>query len=223
MEFAVDIRRIFRRIFSKLWLVVLITLIAASVGVSLTLQRQPNIYSAKATLVGAGNDASSIYSSSQILKNYAVMVQSLSISNIVVSNLPTYHLNAASVQHMLTASFVTTDSGSGMLYITASSADPKLSIAVANAAATAFTVELKNVAGFELAAIIAEATTATKSFDGMFNQLKVRCEFGAGGLFLICLIITLRETFSKTVTELEDCTLGGTIELLGVIPQHNIR
>lgn len=223
LEFVIDLRRVTRRIIGNMRLVIIVTLIFAAIGVSLTWKQAPNIFTSKVTLVGIANDMySNVITTSQIMRNYAGMVQSEKIAESVVRQLPDYKLDTVSVQAMLNTSFeLTTDSA--LFYITADSNDPDISIAVANTAAETFISELKSITGAEIATIVDKASTSVISYNGTIGQLLTRLEIAAVGFAAICVVLSFVEIFSKKVTEGIDCTLGGSIELLGLIPKHHIH
>ncbi len=222
MEAVIDFRKIFRQLYTKLWLIVAATVAVSAAGLALTWTVKPDVYSARATLVGTGNNLYSVLESTQIMRNYVDMVQSARIADAVVAKLPDEHLNTAAVQKMLTSSYdKTTDSA--LFYITAETSDRELSMAVANAAAEAFRAEMEIISGVSLATVVDEATTATLSFDGQLDRLKVRIEFALGGWIGSCTVLALIALFGKKVTEIDDCTLQGGLELLGVIPAYDTK
>ena len=230
MEVSIDIGRIFKRLYKMLWLVALITVIATAAGVAYTWNAKPDIYEAKVTLVGAPNGSySESIGNTYIMRNYADLVKSERVARQVIQALPQYNLTTQSIQSMVKASFnankanSTSTEDSALFIINTKTPDYNKTIAVANTTAEAFVSELKSVSGVDIAIIVDKASTAAIVYNGKTHQLLARLEFTAAGFMLICVVLGFIELMSKSVTQVMDCTLNGTIELIGVIPKYKIE
>jgi capsular polysaccharide biosynthesis protein len=222
LEFYLDFSRIFRKLYRQLWLIFVVTALAAAAGVAFTWNTTPDTYKAEVTLVGASNGSySNAVGNTYIIRNYSALIRSEKIATRVIQGLPQYNLDKPVVQQMVTASFDKT-ADSALVFVDARAIDPVLAIDVANAAADAFVSELRNVTGADVAIIVDQASVAIIDFSGQSSQMRMRIEFAAGGFVMACVLLSLIEMFSKRISRADDCTLHGTIELLGVIPRYNI-
>lgn len=220
MESTMDFVRILRGLVKKIWLVVLITILAGLVGIIYTLGDTPNVYSAKVSLysVASGSYTASVQGA-YAMRDYAEIVGSKKVADRVVNALPDYNLNALMIQSIVSTSY---NDNSAIFYVYANSTEPDLAKAVANAVADAFVLEVRNITGADWVKILDAADSVTVSYNAETEQLKTRLTFFAVGFVLICVVISLFEVFSTKVKEVRDCTLNGEIKLLGVIPKHTI-
>jgi capsular polysaccharide biosynthesis protein len=220
LEYTIDFIRILRRLLKKSWLIILVTVLAGMLGIVMTLGGTPNIYGAKVSLysVASGSYTASIQGF-DAMKDYAEIVGSKKVADRVINALPDSNLDAQMIQSMVRTSY---GENSAIFYVYASSTDPQLAAAVANAVAEAFVLEVSNITGKDSVKILDEADDVFISYNGKSDQLKKRLIYAAVGFFLVCGSISLAEIFSTKVKEVNDCTLNGEIKLFGVIPKHDI-
>lgn len=220
MENTIDFVRIMQKLIKKIWLIIIVTVLSALVGIVYTIGDKPNIYSADASIysVASGSYAASVQGT-YIMKDYAEIAESKKVADRVVNALTEYNLDSPTVQSMVKTSY---SEDSALFHVSVYSSDPALAILIANAVAEAFVMEVSNITGADNVKILDEAVNTTVSYDGQSEQLKSRLLFTAAGFILICVIISLSEIFSTKVTKVSDCTLNGEIKLLGVIPKHTI-
>ncbi len=220
MENAVDFGRIFKKLVKRLWLVILVALIAGFIGILYTLRDTPNVYAADVSLysVASGSYTASIQGF-DAMKDYAEIVRSRKVADRVVNALPEYQLDANMIQSMVKTSY---NENSAIFHIYVYANNPELAAPVANAVAEAFVLEVSNITGADSVKILDEADSVFVSYSGERDRLKTRLVFTVTGFLLICVIISVIEILSTKVTAVEDCTLKGEIKLLGVIPKHSI-
>lgn len=220
MENTFDFVKILRQLVKRIWLIILVTVIAGLISIVYTNGNASNIYSAQVSLysVASGSYSASIQGF-YVMKDYAEIARSKKVATRVANALPDYNLSTEMIQSMVITSY---DENSAVFRISTHSNDPQLVTAVANAVAETFVQEVSNITGADNVKILDEASNAFVSYNGKAEQSKTRLVFAAGGFLLICVIIGLIEVFGTKVKEVNDCTLNGEIKLLGVIPKHNI-
>lgn len=207
-EINVDLKRCFKAIISKWWLIIIIGLVfyGAAYIISESKFREDE-YTAEATII-----SSSDYS---VLTLYSDIVTSSRVSEQASSMLSISALNAEDIKKMISFKPY-----SLVLGIHATSYDDVLAINVANAVATVFIQEVNNIASYNLAHILDEATTVELSYNKRLEQLKFRIIITLIGIILLCVWIVLQVIFSKKVYNLSDIGLDGEIDILGAVPSY---
>ncbi len=207
-EINIDLKRCFKAIISKWWLIIIIGLIfyGAAYLISERNSREDE-YTAEATVISS-SDYSVLTLYSDIVTSSRVSEQASNMLNISV-------LNADNIKKMISFKPY-----SLVLGIHATSQDEVLAIKVANAVATVFIQEVNNIAGYNLAHILDEATTAELSYNKRIEQLKFKVFITFVGIILMCAWIILQVIFSKKVYNLSDIGLDGEIYIIGAIPSY---
>ena len=182
----------------------------------MTTETGSDIYGARVSLY---NVAFGTSSGANAMKDYAQIVRSRMVADMVVSAVTNYELDARIVQSMLTTSF---QESAAIFYITANADDPKLAMEVANAAANAFISQVSIITGQNNVKLLDPADSFNLAYNAQNEMKKTRLIYTGAGFALICIVISLLEIFSTKVSEVGDATLDGEIKLLGVIPRHDI-
>lgn len=205
-EISIDMKRCFKAIVGKWWLIVIIGLIfyGAAYLISESNSREDE-YTAEATII-----SSSDYS---VLTLYSDIITSSRVSEQVSRMLNISDLYADNIKKMISFKPY-----SMVLGIRATSYDDELAIKVANAVATIFVQEVNTIASYNLALILDEATAVELSYNKRIEQLKFRIIITFIGIILICAWIILKVIFSKKVYNLSDVGLDGEIDIIGAVP-----
>ncbi|MDF2945080.1 MAG: hypothetical protein K0S01_3938 [Herbinix sp.] len=205
-EINIDLKRCFKAILGKWWLVLLIGAIFYVIAylVSASNLREDE-YTAEATVFSASD-----YSA---LTLYSDIITSSKVSEQAANLLSISDLNADSIKKMISVKTY-----SSVLGIYATSTDEILAIKVANAVAAVFIDEVNNIASYNLARLLDEANAAELSYNKQIEQWKFRIFVTFAGIIFICVWIVARVIFSRKVHYLSDIGLDGEIDIIGAIP-----
>lgn len=153
---------------------------------------------------------------------YAELVKSLAVADramrIIGDNAPSQHeiYEMITVQYDNSTPYVMS---SAVINIYAVSTDPAKSITVTNAVAQAFVDEVNALIRRETdVTILDQASVASKTYNARNEMLKTIGIGAAGGFLIVCAIIVLLEILALRMVCVQDATLHGKLEVLGVIP-----
>jgi capsular polysaccharide biosynthesis protein len=207
-EINIDLKRCIKVIVYKWWLIIIIGLIfySAAYLISENNSREDE-YTAEATIISASD-----YS---VLTLYSDIITSSRVSEQAARMLNISDINAENIKKMI--SFKTY---SLVLGIHATSADGVHAIMVANAVATVFIQEVNNIASYNLAHMLDEATTVELSYNKKSEQLKFRIIVSFVGIVILCAWIILQVIFSNKVYSLSEIGLDGEIDIIGAVPSY---
>jgi capsular polysaccharide biosynthesis protein len=208
-----------RAIYKRLGIIICISLITFLIGILVTLKPINNTYAATATVYSAtyGSYEQSL-KGAVAMNGYVDLITSNKVCERALELIDNDSLDAKKVQAMISVSDES-DSESAVRSITASSKDYELAIHVANAVAESFAVEVGNIAGESTIRVLDEATTYQIDVNGKQQQWLIRLLFMAAGFLLTGTIIYVTEFFSNKLNIIEQCSLDGTIDILGIVPK----
>lgn len=107
---------------------------------------------------------------------------------------------------------------SSILNISAKTTNPDMAVAVANAVAHAFVLEINSVSPNESVQVLDEAYSADCVYNAIKKQV-IFCALGLiGGLAIACVVIACVVIFSDKVSTVQDASLYGELEIIGAIP-----
>lgn len=216
-EFEIDLTKCVRALLHNWWVILLSTLLCLLVGILFTWNRSPDIYYAKSTVYSAAYGSyEQSAESTRAMQAYAELVKSLKVSERAVLLLGD---ETATPQMILSSVDVSYTTDSPILSILAYSTKKEEAIKISKAVANAFVIEMKNITGKENIQMLDEAYDVKIRHDGNNEQIKKRGIFALAGFLLSGLFFVIREIFSKRVVYVNDVTLNGKIEILGVIPR----
>lgn len=214
---TVSFSRIFRKLVKYLWLIVIVTILTALIGFFMTRQVGSNIYKAEVTLYSTTYVGSA--ANAMIMNDYAEIIRSKMVADLVVNSLGDLKLNARQLRSMVNTYY---KDNSAIFSIDVSSNDPGTAIVVANAFADVFISQVNLITGQNSVKILDAADTVGVSYNAKSEQMNTRLIYAAIGFLLTCIIIGLTEILNTRVSEIGDSTLNDEIKLLGVIPRHDI-
>lgn len=219
MEMKINIKRCFYELWKKKKLIALIVLLSFLVGIYMMLDvEEVGNYSATASIysmLNYGTDEGTSSSQKTGLDEFSEVVGSSNVAKRAVAMLDIEWITEANIQSMYNIS-----TSGNFLYVSTYSNDKNIAVSVANAVAEAFVVEYKNLTGLENVQVFEKADHATYYSGDATNRKLTLIIYTGVGFFLICVIVVLRTIFSAKVQDYGECTLDGTIELLGVIPEQ---
>ena len=221
MEIKIDMRRYINTIKKFFWFIGLVTLVSFFIALIVNFKVDDDKYVAFANVYSAslGSYTDSVEGVSA-LRTYSDIITSRKVANRAAMMIGDDKITGEDIQPMISYSF---SESSTVYYIYAESTDPNITITVANAVANAFVTELNNIIGEEHAQILDEAYEYKMSYDGREEQLKGIIYITLAGFILSVLFVVGYSFFSSKVVSVNDVTLNGEIEILGVIPNFDVE
>lgn len=214
-----DLNQCFKVIKRKLWMIIIVTIIAFLIGLILTPTPDANIYSAKSTVYsssyGSYKDSIEV---SQAIQDYADIVSSNKVCERAALLIGDNFVSAEEIKSMITT---IVSEESQVMGIVAKSKTPMTAMKVANAVAESFVIEVRNITGTDAAQILDNANQVNISTNGRLIQMLKRVLFAFIGLIVSTVFISLRALFTTKAHSIENCTLNGELEVLGVIPRYD--
>lgn len=151
------------------------------------------------------------------MNSYADVVTSEKVCERAASLINGYSLNASQIASMISVS----SSSTVTMKISATYVDGAEAVAVANAVAESFVIEMKNITGTDAVQLLDSASSAYQSYNGLTNLWKKRILFFAIGFIFVAAIIFVKELFSNKVRLVEQMIIDENDFVLGIIPEIN--
>ena len=221
MEIKIDLRRYLLAIKKNIWIVIIVAIASLAIGVLFNYNVKPDKYRAYSNVysVSFGSYTDSV-EGVYVLQTYSDIINSKKVADRAAMIIGDDNLDGEKIKSMITYSY---SEKSPVYYIYATTIDPQLSITIANAVAKEFVIEMNNIMGENNAQILDEAYDYEQVFDGKKDQIKNVLIVTLVGIFLCIMIIVMKSFFSSRVESVNDVTLNGEIEILGVIPNFDVE
>lgn len=216
-EFYIDIPRCMKEIVRNWYWLVLSAIIVTGVVFWRTYD-EPVTYVAKSTLYSSvyGSTKESVQEASN-MKSYAELIYTEKVcerARVILNTTYGYSgLSASQISKMIS---VSSTKESVIITVSAYSNDPAQAIMVANAVAQSFEIEAKSITGDTTVQVLDVASAASKN--GRPAYVKTCLIALAISLLLPMIFISLKEIFSDSVYHVEDASLKGELDIIGVIP-----
>ena len=221
MEVKIDLRRYFLAIKKNKLIVIIVAIASLAIGILLNYNVKPDKYRAYSNVysVSFGSYTDSV-EGVYVLQTYSDIINSRKVANRAAMIIGDDSLDGEKIKSMITYSY---SEQSPVYYIYATTTDPQLSMTIANAVAKAFVIEMNNIMGEDNAQILDEAYDYEQVFNGRKDQIKNILIITLLGTLLCLFVIIMISFFSNKVESVNDVTLNGEIEILGVIPNFDVE
>ena len=223
MKFKIFIMRYLRALKKKKIIVILIFLCSLAIGIAKNFKILDDKYEATSSIYTISNlsytdlnQQKDVYT----FQTYADVITSKKVADRAAEMLGNDYLDGATIRNMVTYS---NKKGSPIYKIHVITNSPQLSITVANAVATAAAIEINTITASNNSKILDEAYEYKQVFDGKREQIKSILVFAFIGLAIGFIIILIMACSSTKVETVNDVTLNGEIEILGVIPNFDVE
>ena len=230
-EIEIDIGRCIRALWSKKLLILLITLLFAVIGISLTIEEREDKYKATTTLysvasgsysesktgISAMNDYVDVATSHKVCQRAAYMLGRPDIDASTVMKSIKVVENESSSSASSSAARLANDSA--IIIITAVTNDANVSMQMADAVAEAFVMEMENIIGTASVQILDEAYDYEVASYGNAERWKTRVLATAFGFIISCCMIVFFEIFDGYIRTIREGSIRGELPIIGVIPE----
>lgn len=193
------------------------TIVGLILGILLGINVKENKYTASSTICNTSfSSYEQIVAMGQVFKDCETIATSYSVASRAALMLGDSTITPEQIQEMIEVSSESSESYVTTISCTSLNAD--LSIKVVNAVADSIVMEMNQMTGSKCVQVLDDATTAKETSKAIVIRVVLMVLMALVGCLLPVLCIIVMVLFSKKIISVEDCTLEGKINLIGVIP-----
>lgn len=219
MEYQMSLIKIWDALLKRKWVVIIVGVIASLLGFVFITGDNPNLYAASSSIYAASYASyQETVQAMNIMRDYVEVIRSRKVAERASGYL-SQTVSASAIMGMVSPNYA---SDSKIITITATSSDPQLAMAVANAVADAFIQEIVSITAAESIKVLDSAYTSRMVSNAQRDAMQNRLLLTGAAVVVTALIIAVFAAFNTRVCYPVEVTLGGKIELLGVIPDKTI-
>ncbi len=209
----------FKAVWNRKLICIMCGFIFFALGIMMTLRADiSNYYTASTSVYSYSyGDVEESSLATSAMNSYADVVTSQKVCERAASLIDGYSISANQISGMISVS----SSSSVTMQIRATYIDGDVAVAVANAVAESFVIEMKNITGTDAVQLLDSASDAYQSSNGFSDLWKNRIMFFVIGFVLVAAIIFVKELFSNKVRLIEQMILDENDFVLGIIPEIN--
>lgn len=205
-------------------------LVAASIGILVAevatyfLADQEDLYQATSSVYCAPDEYYSLSAESvQLMRTFVDIVQSSSVIERANGIMGNVYPDEETIYEMISVIYDNsgTYNNSVILKIQAESPNAQEAMDVANAMAEAFSLEMSSIMNRGEVHVLDSAKTAIVSYEAEEYNILYIAIGAVGGMLLLAVWIVLKEIFVVNLHSVNDATLFGKLEVVGVIPDFN--
>lgn len=185
-----------------------------------------NVYDAKASVYSiAYGSYSESANGIQAIRTYRDIVKSVRVAERAALLLGDSSLDKFAIYDMIEVeegevNAYGVESESAIINIHAQSTNPEDAIRVANAVASAYAMEVTSITNSDSVQVLDEAYYCEVTYNALKEQAILAGVITVAGFLLACVIIVLMEIFSTRIVTVEQGSLYGELEIIGVIPKQ---
>ncbi|QFJ53918.1 Wzz/FepE/Etk N-terminal domain-containing protein [Pseudobutyrivibrio xylanivorans] len=231
-ELEIDVGRCLSALLKKKKFIGIITVLMFIVGVGLTLNVGEDMYSATATVYAAAdgsiNDTTAAVTAMNAYLNVANSYKVCQRAALIIGR---SDVTAADVQGSVSVSSSANKSSSStisnfmnssatIISFTTYTADPALSMEMADAMAQSYAIEMADILKTDAVKTLDTAYSYRLAKNAKIQAWKKRVEFLAGGFVLACLVVVLCEIFDRKVRTVREASIREELPVIGIIPDY---
>lgn len=212
-----DLRLCMNNLVKNLKLVIYCTVVCIILGALLGMNVNINKYAATTTICNASfSSYEQVLAMAQVFKDCGTIATSRSVAERATLVLGDSSITASQIQEMIEVSYDSNESY--LAQVICESTNPEVSVKVVNAVSDALVMEMNEMTGTKCVQVLDHADAAEVSSNALVIRVSLMVIMGIVGFLLPVVCIVFKVLFSKKIISVEDCTLGGKVNLLGVIP-----
>lgn len=224
----IDFVRCFKALLKNLKWIICSTILFFVIGILVAVfyVDTENVYDAKSSVYSIAYGS---YSESaegiNAIRTYSEIVKSLRVSERAALLLGDDSLDKFTIYDMIEVEQALDANGypeeeSAIINIHAYSTNKEDAVRVANAVANAYVMEVTSITLTDSVQVLDEAYNCELMYNARKQQLIYIAAITAIGILLSCAIIVLHEIFSSRIRSLNQGSLYGELEIIGVIPMQ---
>ncbi len=224
----IDFLRCFKAVFRNIKWVILSTFAFLFIGIMVAVLclDTENVYDAKASVysIAYGSYADSA-DGIQAIRTYRDIVKSVRVAERAAVLLGDSSLDKYAIYDMIEVeqgevNDYGIESESSIINIHAKSTNPEDAIRVANAVASAYAMEVTSITNSDSVQVLDEAYYCEVTYNALKQQILYTALITVAGTFLAMAVIVLMEIFSTKIVSVEQGSLYGELDIIGVIPKQ---
>ena len=226
-EFEIDIVRIVRALFKRIKFILLIAILFFIVGCGVTLDIGEDKYGATATVYAAADNSYSEATAAVTAMNaYLDVAKSYKVSQRAALLMGRGDISAADIQSHVsvnssakkntTTNFL--NSSATIISFVATTNDPDLSMAMADAAAESYAIEMSNILKTDSVKTLDSAHSTYVAYDASRQAWMNRIIFGLVGFVIASAVVVLFEIIDRKVRTIREATIRNQLPIIGIIP-----
>ncbi|WP_026669959.1 Wzz/FepE/Etk N-terminal domain-containing protein [Butyrivibrio sp. AE3006] len=227
-ELEIDVFRCIRALWKNAIYILIISILFFIAGFGLTLDKGEDRYGATASVyasaVNSYSDATlavtAMNAYMDVAKSYKVCQRAALIlgrGDIEADDIQSSVYVSSSDDDEITTSVVKTNSAA-IISFTADTDDPEVSMAMADAMAQAYTIEMANILQMDAVKVLDNAHSYYVSHNALQSAWKIRIAFFIAGFVLACVAVIVLVIMDKRVRSIHEATIGDKLTVIGVIP-----
>jgi len=218
----IDLFRCFDVLTQKWFVILLVAGLAFCAATLATAKGRPSLYSASATLYSAhGSDVEPFQAqySNEVMRGYTDVAMSRMVLDKAAKVLGLPHISSEDLREMIS---VRTTAASSIVEIIAVSEEPGVAITAVNAVANSFALGLNEITGKNMVRVLDVASTYVMVQNGGVFVWLLRLAAFFLAAVLASVWVLLADIASSKVRTLQEATLGGTLVILGMLPDYGV-
>lgn len=231
-ELEIDVGRCIKALILKKKFIALITVLSFIIGLGVTLNVGEDKYTATATVYAAA-DGSYVDATNAVtaMNAYLNVANSYKVSQRAALIIGRSDVSATDVQESVYVSssankgtsssisnFMT--SSATIISFSATTADPALSMEMADAMAQSYAIEMSEILNSDSVKTLDNAYTYNKSLDASKSAWMKRIMLTAVGFIMACFIVMICEIFDRKVRTIREATIRENLPVIGIIPDY---
>ncbi len=226
----IDVLRCLKALIKRWQFITLMAVLAFIIGCALTVDVGVDKYSAVATVYAAADSSYSDATNAVTAMNaYLDVAKSYKVSQRAALLLGRSDIDAAYLQNAVhvNSSAKKSASSSNFLYnsatimsFVATSPDPDLSMAMADAMAESYTIEMANILKNDAVKTLDTANSSYRSVDASKEAWKDRIKFMLAGIAGAMIFVLALEVIDTKVRTVREATIRNEIPIIGIIPDY---
>lgn len=224
----IDFLRCLKAVFKNIKWVILSTFAFLFIGIMVAVLYldTENVYDAKASVYSIAYGS---YSESadgiQAIRTYRDIVKSVRVAERAAVLLGDSSLDKYAIYDMIEVeegevNDYGIESESSIINIHAKSTNPEEAIRVANAVASAYAMEVTSITNSDSVQVLDEAYYCEVTYNALKQQILYTAVIAIAGMLLAIVVIVLMEIFSTKIVSVEQGSLYGELDIIGVIPKQ---
>ena len=226
----IDVGRCVNTLIRKWKFIVVITVLFFVAGFGYTIDNGVDYYTASATVYAAADgsysDATTAVTAMNAYLSVAVSYKVCQRAALIMGRDdidPSYIQGSVSVSSSARNSSTTSSfiiSSATIISFSATTTDPQLSMAMADAMAQSYSIEMAEILNKNSVKVLDNAHYARLSYNAVKRAWMVRAIAVAVGFVLACVFIVAFEIFDPKVRTVRDASIRDNIPVLGIIPDY---
>ncbi len=232
-ELEIDVGRCIKALFKKAGFICVIAVLFFIARTGMTLSVGEDKYTAQSTVYAASSSSYSesanavtamnayldVATSYKVCQRAALILGRSDVDATFVKNSVGVGSSVRRTSSNSTVSSFMNSSGT-VITIYATTTDPELSMAMADAMAQSYSIEMNSILNNDSLKILDGAYTNYQSYNAHREAWKSRIQFAILGFGLACILVIFTELFDNKIRTIREATIRNNLPVIGIIPDY---